>query len=182
MDASEDNCCESSFFDSDFCDTDYAFMQAALDVAAEGAERGEVPVGAVIVHQGTIIAKGYNQPILSHDATAHAEIVAIRQACQYFDNYRLPADCELFVTLEPCTMCLGAIIHARVSRLVFAATEPKAGMIVSQQDFSQVTFYNHCLKVEQGLMAEQSRALLQDFFRHRREQKKQMRQQLRVNQ
>ena len=182
MNASEHDCCESGFCDSDFCDTDYAFMQAALDVAAEGAERGEVPVGAVIVHQGIIIAKGYNQPILSHDATAHAEIVAIRQACQYFDNYRLPADCELFVTLEPCTMCLGAIIHARVSRLVFAATEPKAGMIVSQQDFSQVTFYNHFLTVEQGLMAEQSRALLQDFFRHRREQKKLMRQQLRANQ
>ena len=177
MNASEHDCC-----DSGFCDSDETFMQAALDVAAEGAERGEVPVGAVIVHQGAIIAKGYNQPILSHDATAHAEIVAIRKACQYFDNYRLPADCELFVTLEPCTMCLGAIIHARVSRLVFAATEPKAGMIVSQQDFSQVTFYNHFLTVKQGVMAEQSRALLQDFFRHRREQKKQMREQLRVNQ
>ena len=182
MNASEHNCCETGFCDSDFCETDYAFMQAALDVAAEGGQLGEVPVGAVIVHQGTIIAKGYNQPILSHDATAHAEIVAIRRACQYFDNYRLPADCELFVTLEPCTMCLGAIIHARVSRLVFAATEPKAGMIVSQQDFSQVAFYNHFLTVKQGVMAEQSRALLQDFFRHRREQKKQMRQQLRANQ
>ena len=182
MGASEDNCCKTGFCDSDFCDTDYAFMQAALDVAAEGGQLGEVPVGAVIVHQGTIIAKGYNQPILSHDATAHAEIVAIRRACQYFDNYRLPADCELFVTLEPCTMCLGAIIHARVSRLVFAATEPKAGMIVSQQDFSQVTFYNHFLTVKQGVMAEQSRALLQDFFRHRRKQKKQMREQLRANQ
>lgn len=182
MNASEHNCCETGFCDSDFCDTDYAFMQAALDVAAEGGQLGEVPVGAVIVHQGTIIAKGYNQPILSHDATAHAEIVAIRRACQYFDNYRLPADCELFVTLEPCTMCLGAIIHARVSRLVFAATEPKAGMIVSQQDFSQVAFYNHFLTVKQGVMAEQSRALLQDFFRHRRKQKKQMREQLKVNQ
>ena len=173
---------EHDYYKSGFCDSDDAFMQAALDVAAEGGQQGEVPVGAVIVHQGIIIAKGYNQPILSHDATAHAEIVAIRQACQYFDNYRLPADCELFVTLEPCTMCLGAIIHARVSRLVFAATEPKAGMIVSQQDFSQVTFYNHFLTVKQGVMAEQSRALLQDFFRHRREQKKQMREQLRVNQ
>nr|WP_082168279.1 tRNA adenosine(34) deaminase TadA [Enhydrobacter aerosaccus] len=182
MSASEHDYYKSGFCDSDFCDTDYAFMQAALDVAAEGGQLGEVPVGAVIVHQGTIIAKGYNQPILSHDATAHAEIVAIRRACQYFDNYRLPADCELFVTLEPCTMCLGAIIHARVSRLVFAATEPKAGMIVSQQDFSKVAFYNHFLTVKQGVMAEQSRALLQDFFRHRREQKKQIRQQLRANQ
>lgn len=152
-------------------------MQAALDVADKGGRQGEVPVGAVIVYQDTIIASGYNQPILSHDATAHAEIVAIRNACQYFDNYRLPADCELFVTLEPCTMCLGAIIHARVSRLVFAATEPKAGMIVSQQDFSQATFYNHVLAVEHGLMAEQSRAMLQDFFRRRREQKRQLKQQ-----
>lgn len=152
-------------------------MQTALDVAAKGGRQGEVPVGAVIVYQDTIIASGYNQPILSHDATAHAEIVAIRSACQHFDNYRLPADCELFVTLEPCTMCLGAIIHARVSRLVFAATEPKAGMIVSQQDFSQATFYNHVLTVEHGLMAAQSRALLQDFFRQRREQKKQLKQQ-----
>lgn len=160
-----------------FKERDYALMQAALQVAHEGGRQGEVPVGAVIVYQDRIIARGYNQPILSRDATAHAEIVAIRQACQYFNNYRLPPDCELFVTLEPCTMCLGAIIHARVSRLVFAATEPKAGMIVSQQDFSQVTFYNHFLTVEQGLMAEQSRTLLQDFFRERREQKRQLKSQ-----
>ena len=95
---------EHDYYKSGFCDSDDAFMQAALDVAAEGGQQGEVPVGAVIVHQGIVIAKGYNQPILSHDATAHAEIVAIRRACQYFDNYRLPADCELFVTLglAPC--------------------------------------------------------------------------------
>ncbi len=86
MGASEHDYYKSGFCDSDFCDSDYAFMQAALDVAAEGGQLGEVPVGAVIVHQGTIIAKGYNQPILSHDATAHAEIVAIRRACQYFDK------------------------------------------------------------------------------------------------
>jgi tRNA(Arg) A34 adenosine deaminase TadA len=157
---------------TDFSERDYAFMQAALAVAREGGEQGEVPVGAVIVYQGAIIATGYNQPILSHDATAHAEIVAIREACQYFDNYRLPPNCELFVTLEPCTMCLGAIIHARVSRVVFATTEPKAGMMVSRQNFSQLDFYNHFLTVQQGLMAEDSRQLLQDFFRQRRAQKK----------
>ena len=157
---------------TDFSERDYAFMQAALAVAREGGEKGEVPVGAVIVYQGAIIATGYNQPILSHDATAHAEIVAIREACQYFDNYRLPPNCELFVTLEPCTMCLGAIIHARVSRVVFATTEPKAGMMVSRQNFSQLDFYNHFLTVQQGLMAEDSRQLLQDFFRQRRAQKK----------
>lgn len=157
---------------TDFSERDYAFMQAALAVAREGGEKGEVPVGAVVVYQDTIIATGYNQPILSHDATAHAEIVAIREACQYFDNYRLPPNCELFVTLEPCTMCLGAIIHARVSRVVFATTEPKAGMMVSRQNFSQLDFYNHFLTVQQGLMAEDSRQLLQDFFRQRRAQKK----------
>ena len=157
---------------TDFSERDYAFMQAALAVAREGGEQGEVPVGAVVVYQGAIIATGYNQPILSHDATAHAEIVAIREACQYFDNYRLPPNCELFVTLEPCTMCLGAIIHARVSRVVFATTEPKAGMMVSRQNFSQLDFYNHFLTVQQGLMAEDSRQLLQDFFRQRRAQKK----------
>ena len=157
---------------TDFSERDYAFMQAALAVAREGGEQGEVPVGAVIVYQGAIIATGYNQPILSHDATAHAEIVAIREACQYFDNYRLPPNCELFVTLEPCTMCLGAIIHARVSRVVFATTEPKAGMMVSRQNFSQLDYYNHFLTVQQGLMAEDSRQLLQDFFRQRRAQKK----------
>ena len=157
---------------TDFSERDYAFMQAALAVAREGGEQVEVPVGAEIVYQGAIIATGYNQPILSHDATAHAEIVAIREACQYFDNYRLPPNCELFVTLEPCTMCLGAIIHARVSRVVFATTEPKAGMMVSRQNFSQLDFYNHFLTVQQGLMAEDSRQLLQDFFRQRRAQKK----------
>ena len=157
---------------TDFSERDYAFMQAALAVAREGGEKGEVPVGAVVVYLDTIIATGYNQPILSHDATAHAEIVAIREACQYFDNYRLPPNCELFVTLEPCTMCLGAIIHARVSRVVFATTEPKAGMMVSRQNFSQLDFYNHFLTVQQGLMAEDSRQLLQDFFRQRRAQKK----------
>ena len=147
-------------------------MRQALAEALQALRRDEVPVGAVIVYQGAIIATGYNQPILSHDATAHAEIVAIREACQYFDNYRLPPNCELFVTLEPCTMCLGAIIHARVSRVVFATTEPKAGMMVSRQNFSQLDFYNHFLTVQQGLMAEDSRQLLQDFFRQRRAQKK----------
>ena len=149
----------------------HSYMQIALACAQYGASHGEVPVGAVVVYQNRIIATGFNQPILSHDATAHAEIVAIRKACQYFDNYRLPQGCELYVTLEPCTMCLGAIIHARVSKLIFATTEPRAGMLVSQQDFSQCTFYNHHLQVEQGLLAEDSRQLLQQFFRQRRQSK-----------
>lgn len=154
-----------------FSDLDTSFMQMALACAAYGGERGEVPVGAVIVYQDRWIASGFNQPILRHDATAHAEIVALRQACQYFGNYRLPVGCSLYVTLEPCTMCLGALIHARLSRLVFAATEPKAGMIVSQQDFLAQGFYNHVMQVEQGLLANDSQALLQDFFRRRRAQK-----------
>lgn len=156
-----------------FSDLDTSFMRIALACAAYGGSLGEVPVGAVLVHNNRILATGFNQPILRHDATAHAEVVAIRQACARLNNYRLPPACTLYVTLEPCTMCLGALIHARVARLVFAATEPKAGMIVSQQDICQQTFYNHQVQVAQGLLAEQSRALLQDFFRKRRAAKKQ---------
>lgn len=151
-----------------FSDLDRSYMQIALACAKYGATRGEVPVGAVLVYQGKIVATGYNQPILSHDATAHAEIVAIRHACRYFENYRLPTGCELFVTLEPCTMCLGAMIHARLSRLVFATAEPRAGMLISQQDFSKIGFYNHAMGVEYGLMAEQSTELLKRFFKQRR--------------
>lgn len=159
--------------DTAFSDIDTSYMQIALACADYGGRQGEVPVGAVMVYQGKMIATGYNQPINQQDATAHAEIMAIRAACQYFNNYRLPLGCELFVTLEPCTMCLGAIIHARVSRLIFAATEPKAGMIVSQQQFSEQHFYNHHLAVQSGLLAEESRTLLQSFFKARRQAKKQ---------
>lgn len=158
----------------DLCRTalEQSFMQIALACAKYGGRRGEVPVGAVVVYEGKIVATGFNQPILTQDATAHAEIVAIRNACRHFGNYRLPIGCELYVTLEPCTMCLGAIIHARVSKLVFATTEPRAGMIVSRQDLATCDFYNHYLQIEQGLLAEQSRDLLQQFFRQRRQAKK----------
>ncbi|WP_410473258.1 tRNA adenosine(34) deaminase TadA [Faucicola mancuniensis] len=158
---------------SQFSDIEQSYMQIALACAEYGTKQGEVPVGAVIVHDGKIIATGYNQPIVSHDATAHAEMVAIRNACKFFDNYRLPQGCELYVTLEPCTMCLGAIIHARVSKLIFATTEPKAGMIVSQQNFLEKSFYNHYLQVAQGLLADESKAMLQQFFKQRRLAKKQ---------
>lgn len=157
---------------SNFSPLDTSFMQIALACAKYAGRLGEVPVGAVLAYQKQIIATGFNQPILRHDATAHAEMVAIRQACQFFQNYRLPLGCELFITLEPCTMCLGAIIHARVSRLVFATTEPKAGMIISQQNFSEKQFYNHYLQVEHGLLAEKSKFILQDFFVKRRQEKK----------
>lgn len=151
-----------------FSELDSSFMQIALACANYGAGQGEVPVGAMLVYDNQIIATGFNQPILSHDATAHAEIVTIRRACQYFNNYRLPVGCTLYVTLEPCTMCLGALIHARVSRVVFATAEPRAGMLVSQQNFNEKTFYNHAMQVEQGLLAEQSQILLKQFFKQRR--------------
>lgn len=154
-----------------FSALDESFMQIAIACAEYGAGQGEVPVGAVLVQDNRIIATGYNQPIVTHDATAHAEIVTIRKACQMLNNYRLPFGCTLYVTLEPCTMCLGALIHARVSRLVFATPEPRAGMIVSQQNFSEKTFYNHAMQVEQGLLAGQSQILLKDFFRQRRTKK-----------
>lgn len=154
-----------------FSALDESFMQIAIACAEYGAGQGEVPVGAVLVQDNRIIATGYNQPIVTHDATAHAEIVTIRKACQMLNNYRLPVGCTLYVTLEPCTMCLGALIHARVSRLVFATPEPRAGMIVSQQNFSEKTFYNHAMQVEQGLLAGQSQILLKDFFRQRRTNK-----------
>lgn len=156
-------------FTPNFSALEYSFMQIALACAEYGAEQGEVPVGAVLVYQNQIIATGFNQPILSHDATAHAEIVAIRKACHHLNNYRLPSGCTLYVTLEPCTMCLGALIHARMSRLVFATPEPRAGMLISQQHFHAQSFYNHQLQVEHGLLAEESSQLLKQFFRKRRQ-------------
>lgn len=156
----------------DFSAEDHRFMRMALTLAQQGADAGEVPVGAVLVHEGQVLGAGCNQPISAHDATAHAEMVAIRQACQSLNNYRLPPATTLYVTLEPCTMCLGALIHARVARVVFAATEPRAGMVVSQQQLSEHTFYNHYLQVEYGLLAEESAGLLSAFFKNRRQAKK----------
>lgn len=157
--------------DDEFSDDDKHFMQVALELAQQGATLGEVPVGAVLVADGQIIGQGYNCPILSHDSTAHAEMVAIRQACQHLANYRLMG-ATLYVTLEPCTMCLGAIVHARVARVVFGASEPKAGVIVSQENFVQKSYFNHYLQLEQGLMADESKAMLQAFFKQRRTLKK----------
>lgn len=147
---------------------DYHWMHYALELAKQGAERGEVPVGAVLVHNGEVIGEGFNEPIGRHDATAHAEIVAIRDACQNLNNYRLPNNTTLYVSLEPCTMCIGALIHARLSRLVFAAEEPRAGMVGSQMDLSNEPFYNHNIMVQKGLCREHSAQLLRSFFRQRR--------------
>lgn len=157
--------------DDEFDANDKAFMQIALDLAKQGADLGEVPVGAVIVLEGQVIGQGFNCPIIKKDATAHAEMVAIRQACHTLDTYRLMG-ATLYVTLEPCTMCLGAIVHSRIGRVVFGASEPKAGVVVSQEHFAQKRYFNHYLNIEGGLFAQQSKMLLQQFFKQRRDQKK----------
>ena len=147
--------------------TDQDFMAQALELAAQAAQIGEVPVGALVVHEGQIIGQGYNQTISAHDPCAHAEIMALRQAAQSIGNYRL-SGCDLYVTLEPCTMCVGAIIHARIQRLVYAATEPKAGAVASQLQLLLLPHYNHIVQVESGVMADQSSTMLSNFFKQRR--------------
>lgn len=142
-------------------------MQAALELARQGAELGEVPVGAVLVQDGEIIGRGFNCPISRSDPSAHAEMVAIRAAADSVQNYRLPGS-TLYVTLEPCSMCAGLIVHARIARVVFAASEPRAGMAVSQGRFFEQGFLNHRVMVEGGLLAEESGALLKAFFKARR--------------
>ncbi|MGB2248209.1 MAG: tRNA adenosine(34) deaminase TadA [Alcanivorax sediminis] len=146
---------------------DEDWMRRALTLAEQAAEAGEVPVGAVVVRDGELLGEGYNQPIVAHDPTSHAEVMALRHAAHNEQNYRLPGS-TLYVTLEPCTMCFGALIHARVSRLVYAASEPRAGVCVSQLQLPEVSFYNHKMIVEGGLLAEESAALLKGFFARRR--------------
>lgn len=158
---------------NNFSEQDHQFMCQALALAQQAAELGEVPVGAVIVVDGVVIGEGYNQPIATHDPTAHAEVVAIRQAAQKLQNYRLE-NSTLYVTLEPCTMCVGALIHARINRVVFATTEPKAGSLVSARKQLETGYYNHLFKFEGGLLADKASKQLSDFFRRRREAKKKM--------
>lgn len=146
---------------------DVHFMQAALLLARQGAEQGEVPVGAVLVRAGEIIGQGFNCPISTHDPSAHAEMMAIRAAAQREGNYRLPGT-TLYVTLEPCSMCAGLIIHARIQRLVFGVTEPRAGVVSSHGQFFSQSFLNHRVLVEGGLLAESCGELLSTFFRQRR--------------
>ncbi|EKF75655.1 cytidine/deoxycytidylate deaminase family protein [Alcanivorax hongdengensis A-11-3] len=146
---------------------DHDWMQRALALAEQAAAVGEVPVGAVLVRDDRVLGEGFNQPIRACDPSAHAEIVALRQAARAQANYRLPGS-TLYVTLEPCTMCFGALVHARVSRLVYAASEPRAGVCESQLQLPQVDFYNHRMVVEGGLLAAQSATLLKTFFAGRR--------------
>lgn len=142
-------------------------MRRALELADRAADSGEVPVGAVVVRAGEILGEGWNQVIACNDPSAHAEIVAMRAAATRTTNYRLP-NTTLYVTLEPCTMCTGAMIHARIKRLVFAASEPKAGVICSRCCLLDEPWYNHRFSWEGGVLAEESSARLQAFFRARR--------------
>ncbi len=142
-------------------------MERALALAREAAVAGEVPVGAVLVRDGALVAEGRNRPIADHDPTAHAEIVALRAAGRRLANYRLPGT-TLYVTLEPCTMCIGALVHARVQRLVFGAPDPRTGAAGSVIDLARAPFHNHRLAVTGGVLAEASAELLRDFFRRRR--------------
>ncbi len=142
-------------------------MERALALAREAAAAGEVPVGAVLVRDGALVAEGRNRPIADHDPTAHAEIVALRAAGRRLANYRLPGT-TLYVTLEPCTMCVGAMVHARVQRLVFGAPDPRTGAAGSVIDLARAPFHNHRLAVTGGVLAEASAELLRDFFRRRR--------------
>jgi tRNA(adenine34) deaminase len=147
--------------------TDVDFMQAALAEARLAAEAGEVPIGAVVVSGGAIVARGQNRVLRDLDPTAHAEIVALRAAAAALNNYRLNG-CTLYVTLEPCAMCAGAMIHARLDRLVFAASDPKAGAAGSVLSVLNHPQLNHQMQVQYGTLAEESAELLRNFFRERR--------------
>ncbi|MPW44855.1 tRNA adenosine(34) deaminase TadA [Acinetobacter guerrae] len=152
--------------------SDEHWMQLAFEQAALAASQGEIPVGAIIVSHNQVIGSGYNAPISLNDPTAHAEIRAIRMACETIQNYRLPADATLYVTLEPCTMCVGALIHSRVYRVVFATTEPKAGSLISARQLLDSGYYNHKFVVDYGCMQQQCSEQLSHFFKQRREQKR----------
>ena len=143
------------------------WMQHALKLARKAEVAGEVPVGALIVLNGELVAEGWNQPISSSDPTAHAEIIALRAAGQKLDNYRL-LDAELYVTLEPCPMCVGAMLHARIKRVIYAATDRKTGALGGAYDLLNSVSHNHSFEVTKSVLEEQSREMLQGFFRSRR--------------
>ena len=142
-------------------------MREALRLAVHAAAQGEVPVGAVVVLDGVIVGRGFNRPITARDPTAHAEIVALRAAAAFLGNYRL-TDATLYVTIEPCTMCAGALVHARIGRLVFGAREPRAGAVASTAQVLAHPGLNHRVEVQEGVLADEAQRLMQDFFRSRR--------------
>jgi tRNA(adenine34) deaminase len=143
------------------------FMEAALEQARLALASGEVPIGAVLVVDGQIVARGFNQPIASSDPTAHAEMLVLREAARIAGNYRL-TDAELYVTIEPCLMCVGALVHARVREVIYGAAEPKTGALVSTIRALESPGLNHRFAVTGGLLEAQSRELIQQFFRARR--------------
>lgn len=150
---------------------DHYFMQRAYELAQQAEQIDEIPVGAVVVHQGKIIAEGFNQSILQNDPSAHAEMIAIRQAGKYLNNYRL-IDCTLYVTLEPCPMCAGLLVHSRIKRLVYASPDLKTGAAGSVFNLVSSELLNHQIEVDEGLMAKECSELLSGFFKRRRREKK----------
>ncbi|MBT8330521.1 MAG: tRNA adenosine(34) deaminase TadA [Desulfofustis sp.] len=150
----------------DFSPDDISWMEQALHLAEDAAAASEVPVGAVLVKDGLVLGSGGNSPISTHDPTAHAEINAIRQAAEKMKNYRLGG--TLYATLEPCLMCMGALIHSRIERLVFGALDPKAGAAVSVDQIGSDRQLNHILQIEGGLLEEQCSRMLREFFKNRR--------------
>ena len=146
---------------------DREWMAKAILLAEQAGAAGEVPVGAVLVKDGVAVGEGWNRPISTCDPTAHAEVMALRDAASRLENYRLP-ETTLYVTIEPCTMCVGAILHARVGRIVYGATEPRAGAVESQLQLTDMTHYNHKVEVVGGVLAEECSELISDFFRKKR--------------
>ncbi len=150
-----------------FTERDHYWMQRAIQLAEQAAQAGEVPIGALLVLNDEVVGEGYNRPIREHDPTAHAEIVALRDAASRIGNYRL-LDTTLYVTLEPCMMCAGAMVHARIKKLIYGATDPKAGAVVSKVNLLEQTFLNHRVEHAGGLLSDTCGHLLSQFFKCRR--------------
>ena len=148
-------------------DVDVTFMRQAIELARKGGESNEVPVGAVVTFKGEIIGKGFNQCIQNHDPTAHAEIIAIRAAAKHVGNYRLNK-CNLYVTLEPCLMCFGALVHARISKLIYGADDIKTGALQYNKDQINFTKLNHKFEITSGILKEECAELLSSFFKEKR--------------
>jgi len=146
-------------------------MQAAIEQAKLAGQINEVPVGAVVVLDGQIIGRGFNQPIAACDPSAHAEVMALRDAAKNIENYRL-VNADLYVTVEPCTRCSGAIVHSRLRRVIYGTTEPKAGVAQSQEQIFEKPYFNHEVDVIGGVLAQQCSDVIQAFFKRRREEKK----------
>ncbi len=151
---------------------DQYWMKQALELAAQAAELNEVPVGAIVVLDDQVIGRGFNSPISGCDPSAHAEIQALRDAASRLENYRL-VDATLYVTIEPCSMCAGAIVHSRIKRLVYGALEPKAGVVTSQIPFFEQPWLNHRVEVQGGVLADECSSIISDFFARRRVEKRQ---------